>query len=79
MLKSTPISAHPRENRARTGPGWDEMGMSWDGWEGGTRVGMIGTSGNSNPNRESRAVKAGITRGIPGVELCKYFRILDDV
>jgi hypothetical protein len=25
-LSSTPISAHPRENRARTGPG----GMTWD-------------------------------------------------
>jgi len=25
-LNPTPISAHPRENRAWTGPGWDDLG-----------------------------------------------------
>src|SRR5450432_4114875 len=27
-LKSTPVSAHPRENRAWTGPCWDRSGMT---------------------------------------------------
>jgi len=26
MLKSTPISAHPRENRAWAGTRWDDLG-----------------------------------------------------